>query len=446
MVPKDTIAAIATAPGRGAVGIIRISGTEAISIAERLTRELPPPRRAAVRELLADDGAVLDEAVVLVFPGPSSFTGENVVELQGHGGPAVLELLLERVVELGARLARPGEFSERAFLNGRMDLVQAEAVADLIAASSRRAAQSAVRSLRGEFSRRIEALVIRLTNLRARLEADFDFSDDDIDPYAEEGLRADLAQLTVGLDAVLDTARQGERMSRGYTIVLAGAPNVGKSSLLNCLADSDIAIVTAIPGTTRDLLRAQVEIDGLAVDILDTAGLRDSDDPIEQEGVRRALNAIAQADLLIRVYDDDVTASRHDELKAFSVREDMPVLEVFNKVDLSGGVSGARGAMQYGVSALQGQGISALRAALVQALGIDTESETPLLARARHVAALEAAHLRLSAARELQSTGEGAELIAEELRGAQNLLGEITGQVTSEDLLGVIFSTFCIGK
>ena len=441
----DTIAAVATPAGRGAVGIIRLSGSGAFAIAEALSGPLPRPRCAGLRRLLDADGEVLDEALVLAFPGPASFTGEDMIELQGHGGPAVLGLVMDRVLQLGARPARPGEFSERAFVNGRMDLAQAEAVADLIAASSRRAAQSAVRSLRGEFSRRVEALVEQLTQLRAHLEADFDFSDDDLDPFEGQRLHAGLQRVAGDLDEVLIAARQGERLSNGYTVVLAGAPNVGKSSLLNRLADSEVAIVTPIPGTTRDLLRAEIELDGIGVEILDTAGLRETDDPIEREGVRRALQAMAEADLLVRVYDD-----RHPEqtaaMPAEAVREGTPSLAVYNKVDLSAGSTGRRDAGAYGVSALSGAGIAELRTALIDALGYHPGAESPFLARARHVAALTSARGSIAAAQQLAAAGEGAELIAEELRTAQNLLGEITGRVTNEDLLGVIFSTFCIGK
>lgn len=441
----ETIAAVATPAGRGAIGVIRLSGREAFAIAETLSGPLPALRRAGLRRLLDADGEVLDEALVLAFPGPASFTGEDVIELQGHGGPAVLGLVMDRVLQLGARPARPGEFSERAFVNGRMDLAQAEAVADLIAASSRRAAQSAVRSLRGEFSRRVEALVEQLTHLRAHLEADFDFSDDDLDPFEGRQLRVGLQRVADDLDEVLAAARQGERLSNGYTVVLAGAPNVGKSSLLNRLADNEVAIVTPIPGTTRDLLRAEIELDGIGVEILDTAGLRETDDPIEREGVRRALLAVAEADLLVRVYDDRYP-EQTAEMPAGVVREGMPSLAVFNKVDLSAGRPGARDTKAYGVSALSGDGITELRAALSEALGYHPGAESPFLARARHVAALASARETVAAAQKLAAEGEGAELIAEELRAAQNLLGEITGRVTSEDLLGVIFSTFCIGK
>ncbi|WP_455384083.1 tRNA uridine-5-carboxymethylaminomethyl(34) synthesis GTPase MnmE [Acidihalobacter prosperus] len=441
----ETIAAVATPPGRGAIGVIRLSGREAFAIAEALSGPLPAPRCAGLRRLHDATGELIDEALVLAFPGPASFTGEDVVELQGHGGPAVLALVMERVLQLGARLARPGEFSERAFVNGRMDLAQAEAVADLIAASSRRAAQSAVRSLRGEFSRRVEALVEQLTRLRAHLEADFDFSDDDLDPFEGRQLRAGLERVAADLEEVLAAARQGERLSNGYTVVLAGAPNVGKSSLLNRLADNEVAIVTPIPGTTRDLLRADIELDGLGVEILDTAGLRDTEDPVEREGVRRALQAMAEADLLVRVYDDR-DPQQSVALPDGALPAGTPTLAVYNKVDLSGGRAGARESGAYGVSALSGAGVDELRAALAAALGYHPGAESPFLARARHVAALSSAQRCLASALGLASAGEGAELVAEELRAAQNLLGEITGRVTSEDLLGVIFSTFCIGK
>lgn len=441
----ETIAAIATPTGRGAIGVIRLSGVDAFTIAKALAGSLPPARHAGLRQLRADHGEVLDEALLIAFPGPASFTGEDVIELQGHGGPAVLEVVMERVLALGARLARPGEFTERAFLNGRLDLAQAEAVADLIAASSRRAAQSAVRSLRGEFSRRVNGLVESLTRLRAELEADFDFSDDDLEPFEGLRLNAGLEQIAAELDHVLTAARQGERLSRGYTVVLCGAPNVGKSSLLNRLADHEVAIVTPEAGTTRDLLRAQIETEGLAIEVLDTAGLRESEDPVEREGVRRALAAMAAADLLVRVYEDG-SPQRLIELPETALGEHTPELAVYNKVDLSGGLAGPRGGHAYGVSALSGAGIQALRSALSAALGYHPGVESPFLARERHVAALASAQRRIAAAIELVTAGEGPELVAEELRAAQNQLGEITGQVTSEDLLGVIFSTFCIGK
>lgn len=442
----ETIAAIATAAGRGAIGVVRLSGPRAFEFAQALAGPLPPPRNASLRNLRDAHGEIIDEALLLAFPGPMSFTGEDIVEFQAHGGPAVLSQLMDRVLELGARHARPGEFSERAFLNGRLDLAQAEAIADLIAASSRRAARSAVRSLRGEFSRQIEALVERLTTIRAHLEAGFDFSDEeDVNALEEARLRTDLRHLIADLTQVLELAQQGQRLNDGFTAVLVGEPNVGKSSLLNRLADDEVAIVTPVPGTTRDLLRAQIEMEGLAVEILDTAGLRDTDDPIEREGVRRTLEAMAKADILIRVFDD-CSPEAATLLPVDALSEDVPCLSLYNKVDLSGGKQGKRETGVFGVSALSGAGIDDLRSALSEALGYHPGAETQFTARARHVAALRSACEVLHQALELSISGSGSELIAEELRSAQARLGEITGRVTNEDLLGVIFSTFCIGK
>lgn len=440
----DTIAAISTPPGTGAIGVIRLSGPQSFSIASNLAGDLPPPRQAGLRRLRDEAGAVIDEAVVIAFPGPNSFTGEDVVELQGHGGPAVLEMILERVIELGGRHARPGEFSERAFLNGRIDLAQAEAIADLIAASSRTAARCALRSLQGEFSKKIQILVDDLMRLRVRVEADLDFSDEDIDPKADQLIASRLEALRSNLEELLNQARQGVRLGRGFVVVLSGPPNVGKSSLLNRLADRDVAIVTPIPGTTRDLLRAHIEFEGVSVEVVDTAGLRETSDPIEQEGVRRAYEALAQADLILHLFDDC-----HPELSSASESlgaSDVPVLKIYNKIDLSKGEAGRRREDAYGVSALEGTGMQALRTGLMETLGLSETGENAFIARARHVAALKSCLNSLCHAQEAHAEGFGAELLAEELRAAQNSLGEITGQVSNEDLLGAIFSTFCIGK
>jgi tRNA modification GTPase len=447
----ETIAAIATPPGFGGVGVVRVSGTGVCLIAEAILGCIPEPRQATLGWFRDETGAALDQGLALFFPGPHSFTGEDVLELQGHGGPLVLDLILKRLVALGARLARPGEFSERAFLNGKLDLAQAEAVADLISSSTEEAARLAGRNLQGEFSRRIQELVEELIHLRAFVEAALDFPEEEIDFMANSSIAADLEKLVVHLDKLLAGARQGCLIREGIQVVIAGPPNVGKSSLLNALAGSNAAIVTAIPGTTRDLLHQHIQIDGLPLHIIDTAGLRHSDHPVEMEGIRRARDQITKADALLWLSDDSQDPAGHDfEPTEFPTpTRQIPVTWVRNKIDLSGRPPGltqtTRGA-EIAISAREGRGLDSLRAHLKHIAGYQEKLEGAFLARRRHLDALTRAREALCLARTALRADNAAELTAEELRITQQALGEITGEFTSEDLLGKIFASFCVGK
>ncbi len=444
---NDTIAAIATPPGRGGVGMVRISGSLSIAIAEAICGVLPPPRHALFRRFRAGDGRILDQGIVLYFPAPHSFTGEDVLELHGHGGPVVMDLLLARTLELGARPARPGEFSERAFLNDKLDLTQAEAIADLIDSATTAAARAALRSLEGEFSRRIQALVEALIELRIYIEAAIDFPEEEIDFLADQRLTEQLQALRGQLSALQAAAAQGRLLRDGMTVVIAGRPNAGKSSLLNQLAGREAAIVTDIPGTTRDVLREQIAIDGMPLHVIDTAGLRDSADPVEQEGVRRAWAEIANAERILLVVDDRRGFTAEDQ----ALRERLPaqtgVTVLHNKIDLSGAepaLQAMHGGHALWLSAKTGAGLELLREHLKACMGY-CGGEGTLMARRRHLQALERAAAALAVA-DAQLQVHAGELVAEELRQAQNALGEITGEVTSEELLGRIFSSFCIGK
>lgn len=445
----DTIAAVATAPGRGAVGIVRLSGPRAFEIAGRLAGPLPEARCAALRSLRDAEGAALDQGLLLLFPAPRSYTGENVAELQGHGGPVVLEALVRAACALGARPARPGEFSERAFLNGRLDLAQAEAVADLINAATAQAARAAQRSLQGELSRRVQALVERLIALRVHVEGALDFSDEDVDWLADAGLRDGLDRLTEDLQALLAQAAQGRRLREGLVVALAGQPNVGKSTLLNRLAGVDAAIVTDIAGTTRDVLRENLDLDGLPLTLVDTAGLRDSEDPVEREGIRRAWQALAQAELVLFLVDDRAGVTPADEALLARLPANAEVLRVHNKVDLSGrapGRSAHAGRVTLRLSSKDGSGLELLKTEIRRAAGLAEAGESLFSARTRHVDALRRALAGVADAHLRLQEGASAELAAEELRLAQQALSEITGAFTPDDLLGRIFSQFCIGK
>ena len=445
----DTIAAVATPPGRGAVGILRLSGPAAFSISEKIAGALPPARRAALRHFRDNQGAALDQGLLLRFAAPNSFTGEDVVELQGHGGPVVLDLLLRAACALGARVARPGEFSERAFLNGRMDLVQAEAVADLINAANAQAARAANRSLDGELSRRVRALLEELTQLRVFVEGALDFSDEDVNWLADNQLRTRIETLCTHLQELLRRAHQGRRLREGIVIALTGQPNVGKSTLLNCLAGADVAIVTEIAGTTRDVLRENLDLGGLPVTLVDTAGLRESaGDPIEREGMRRAREALARAELALFLLDDRKGLSAADRRLLAQLPQGPQLLMLHNKCDLTARapeVFEADGRRHVRLSAAQGAGIELLIGEIKTAAGFHT-GESLFSARTRHVHALTRtlACVRDAQARLLE--GATPELAAEELRLAQQSLAEITGAFTSDDLLGRIFSAFCIGK
>lgn len=445
---SDTIAALATAAGRGAIGIVRVSGPLAAPIARAITGAVPPARLAALCWFDDSDGERLDRGLTLFFPGPDSYTGEDVVELHGHGGPVLMEALLHSVLSHGARLAEPGEFTRRAFLNDKLDLAQAEAVADLIDCQSREAARAAARSLHGDFSVAIAALVDALTALRVYVEAAIDFPEEEIDFLALPEVTTRIDEVRARFDTLRRDARHGQLLRDGMTVVIAGVPNAGKSSLLNRLAGHDAAIVTDRAGTTRDVLREDIHIDGMPLRIVDTAGIRDSHDPIEQEGVRRAQAAMAGADRVLLVVD--ATAPAWPE--ASSLPPDVPVTVVRNKTDLlpAGEAAPSPAAPGEGpgidVSALTGAGIDALREHLKRCMGFDSGERSTLIARRRHLDALQRAQQHvLTGESELREHAAG-EIMAEELRLAQQCLGEITGHVSSDDLLGRIFSSFCIGK
>jgi len=447
-VPIETIAALATPPGIGGVGIVRVSGPLVPTIAIGIVRRLPRPRRATFAPFLAADGAQIDQGVALFFPAPHSFTGEDVLELQGHGGPVVMDLLLRRTLELGARTARPGEFSERAFLNGRIDLVQAEAVADLIESTTETAARLASRTLQGELSRRVHALAAGLARVRTLIEATMDFPDEQIDLAQPDQLTNGVRHLLGQLDALIASAKQGQVLREGLHVVIAGPPNAGKSSLLNALSGSDVAIVTSIPGTTRDIIRQEIQIDGMPLHVMDTAGMRESADPIEVEGVRRAQQQLQQADRILWVFDGflDPTHAGFDPTR---LPPRVPVTFIRNKVDLSSDPPGAcdtAAGFAIALSARTGEGIDLLREHLKRTAGIHGEVEGQFLARRRHLAALEGARHHLQSALDLLAQDGARDLLAEDLRLGHRALGEITGEFTSDDLLGSIFSTFCIGK
>ena len=442
----DTISAIATPPGRGGVGIVRLSGPGSRDIATTLLGSCPPARQALLRPFRDAAGEPLDFGLALYFPCPASFTGEDVLELHGHGGPVVLDRLLARTLELGARLARPGEFSERAFLNGKLDLAQAEAVADLIASGSEAAARSALRSLAGVFSARVEALVERLTALRTYVEAAIDFPDEEIDFLSDGHVALGLAELAGEVEAVHAAADRGRLLHDGLTVVIAGPPNAGKSSLLNRFAGQDSAIVTDVPGTTRDLLREYVQLDGLPLHLVDTAGLRDSDDAVEREGVRRAREALACADRVLLVFDDGAPDPVAEQALVDALPAGLPVTVVRNKIDLSGRAAGPGKGPEIALSLNSGAGFEALRDHLKEVSGYSGAESGDFMARRRHLDALEQAGDAIGRARDQLADHAAGELVAEELRLAQQALGEITGTVSSDDLLGRIFSEFCIGK
>lgn len=435
----DTICAVATPPGRGGVGIVRVSGPHAPAIAKAVIGRLPAVRRVCFAVFRGDDGAAIDRGLALYFQAPHSFTGEHVLELHGHGGPVVMQMLVDRVLALGARPARPGEFSERAFLNGKLDLAQAEAVADLIDSQTAQAARAASRSLEGEFSRRVDDLFERLTELRTFLEATIDFPDEEVDFIQDARVRDRLSELRVDIAALAASARQGRLLRDGLTVVIAGPPNAGKSSLLNALAGAETAIVTDVPGTTRDMLREQIQIDGMPLHVVDTAGLRDSADVVEQEGVRRARSAIEAADRVLYVLD--ASLARESRPPDFGV----PITMIHNKIDLAGLAPRAAGDHIW-LSAKTGDGLEGLRRHLAEVAGLEAGEGGAFSARARHLEALRQVDGHLTSAAEQLDAGAGTELAAEELRLAQRALGEITGEFTTNDLLGRIFSTFCIGK
>jgi len=433
-----TVAAVATPPGRGGIGIVRVSGPKVPEIASAVIGRLPEPRTAVHCAFRDAEGECVDEGIALYFQAPHSYTGEAVLELQGHGGPVVMHAVLGAVLDAGARLAEPGEFTRRAFLNGRLDLAQAEAVADLIDAASREAARSALRSLRGDFSSVIAGLVAGLTELRALTEAMLDFPEDEVDSLHRNDAGARLGRLRAALDEVIAKSRQGSLLRTGIHVVLAGRPNVGKSSLLNRLAGEERAIVTAVPGTTRDALREPIQIEGVPIMVVDTAGLRESRDEIERLGMARTRHELERADVVLVVLEAGKLEAPEGELPAGGTR-----IRVINKIDLVAGAAPGRRADAVYVSAKTGAGLEALRQAVLEAAGWSSRGESVYLARERHLRALAAAraHLEAAAAQDGQW-----EFFAEELRLAQEALGGITGRVSADDLLGEIFSRFCIGK
>ncbi|GFM71651.1 tRNA modification GTPase MnmE [Pseudomonas cichorii] len=454
-VPRETIAAIATAQGRGGVGIVRISGPLAGKAAQAIIGRTPKPRFAHYGPFEDETGQVIDEGIALYFPGPNSFTGEDVLELQGHGGPIVLDMLLQRCLQLGSRLARPGEFSERAFLNDKLDLAQAEAIADLIEASSAQAARNALRSLQGVFSQRVDNLTEKLISLRIYVEAAIDFPEEEIDFLADGHVLNMLDEVREELSTVLREAGQGALLRDGMTVVIAGRPNAGKSSLLNALAGREAAIVTEIAGTTRDVLREHIHIDGMPLHVVDTAGLRDTDDQVEIIGVQRALMAIGEADRILLVVDATAPEATDPFALWPEFLEQRPdpakVTLIRNKADLSGDLIGletsADGHVTISLSAKAGgEGLELLREHLKACMGYEQTSESSFSARRRHLEALRHASDFLEHGRAQLTLAGAGELLAEDLRQAQQALGEITGAFSSDDLLGRIFSSFCIGK
>ncbi len=442
LMDTDTICAIATPAGAGGLGVIRVSGPDAGALAHAVLGRVPQPRFATLARFRDEAGQALDEGIALYFPGPASFTGEDVLELQGHGSPVVLDRLLKSLVALGARLARPGEFTERAFLNGKIDLVQAEAVADLIASANEAAARAAFRTLQGAFSETLEGLHQRLVVLRTHVEAAFDFPDESLDTTADSAVGSALQAIRALVAEALRRGREGRLLREGAHVVIVGAPNAGKSTLLNALVGHEAAIVSPYPGTTRDLVRETVVLDGLALRLTDTAGLRVSDDPIEREGVRRAEDALAHADCALWVVDDT-----EDESSRVPVPTTIPTLTVYTKIDRSGRPPGACPG-GFAVSAPTAVGLAELRRG-IRTLILKPESrsceEGAFTARRRHVEALQYVATALAAAEVRHQEGQ-MELVAEELRRAHDRLGEITGRFTSDDLLGRIFADFCIGK
>lgn len=444
----DTIVAAATPPGTGGIGIVRISGAGVLQIARRMLRALPPPRVATLGPFKDAAGAVIDTGLALYFPAPGSFTGEPVLELHGHGGPVVVALLIDAAVTLGARRAEPGEFSKRAFLNGKLDLAQAEAIADLIGVGTAQAARAALRSLSGAFSGAVNALQDRLTTLRLHVEAAIDFPEEETDFLSDETLRRRIEDCAAAFDSLRERARAGRLLRDGYRAIIIGRPNAGKSSLLNLLSGQDAAIVTEVAGTTRDILREQIEIDGLQVELIDTAGLRDNPDQIEAEGIRRAREAVKNADAILWIQDASATAQESLETLGQDLPADVPVLVLRNKIDLTGETAGLQDGHTppINISAKTGAGSDALRRQIRALAGHKDLGEGAFTARQRHIDALSRARQHFQTGREALEANKAGELLAEELRLAQQALGEITGAVTSDELLGKIFTEFCIGK
>jgi len=446
MAAKDTIAAIATAHGRSGIGVVRVSGPALDVLIEAIIGRPLSPRRAVRARFLDREGGTIDEGIALYFAAPRSYTGEDVLELHGHGSPVIMQLLLTRCIEVGARIAEPGEFTKRAFLNDKLDLAQAEGVADLIDSTTVEAARCAMRSLQGEFSERIHDLVRALTELRMRVEATLDFPEEEIDFLAQPDVKGHIEQMRRKLETVLLASRQGRLLREGMHIVLAGQPNVGKSSLLNRMAGEELAIVTEIAGTTRDAVRETIDIGGIPAHIIDTAGLHDSVDPVERIGIARTWTAIENADLVVLLMDSTRGETDSDRAIFSRLPQRLPRFRVMNKIDLlprAASVESVDGATVVWLSAKTGAGVEALQNALLKAVGWREQGEGLFMARARHLQALEktCGHLRAAG-----DHGRALELLAEELRLAQEALATITGEFTADDLLGEIFSRFCIGK
>ncbi|MBK5103463.1 MAG: tRNA uridine-5-carboxymethylaminomethyl(34) synthesis GTPase MnmE [Burkholderiales bacterium] len=442
----DPIAAIATAPGRGGIGVVRVSGGNLTPLAQAILGKMPAPRSAARVSFLDAHGAAIDDGIALFFPAPRSYTGEDVLELQGHGGVVVLQMLLKRCLELGARLAEPGEFTRRAFLNDKLDLAQAESVADLIEAATDSAARCALRSLRGEFSAAIEELLGQLIELRMLVEATLDFPEEELDPLDRADAKGRHGKLVCALETALAKSRQGSLLRTGLQVVLAGQPNVGKSSLLDRLAGEDLAIVTAIPGTTRDSVRQVIQLDGVPLNIVDTAGLRDTQDEVERMGIERTWSEIGKADVVLLLVDARAGVTEQDLEMLDRIPPGAKRVFVHNKIDLAGsapGVQRDQTSISIHVSAKTGLGMDLLRAELLAIAGWQQGAEDLFMARERHLVALREAALHAARAGEHFSRPE---LLAEELRLAQEQLNSITGEFAADDLLGEIFSRFCIGK
>ena len=442
---QDTIAAIATPPGNGGVGIIRISGASAFEIAKQLTNKSFLPRQALFTSFIDEDQTVIDSGILLYFPNPSSYTGEDTIELQGHGGTVVLGMLLKQVLSLGARLANPGEFTERAFLNNKLDLAQAEAVADLIESSTEQSVRSAQKSMQGIFSEKINELVDELTELRVYVEAAIDFVDEEIDFLSDGVVEKKIIDISGKIENIQKTAQQGQLLRDGMTVVLAGKPNAGKSSLLNSLAGHEAAIVTDIAGTTRDILKERIHIDGMPIHIIDTAGLRESDNVVEKEGIRRAHEEIKQADKILLLID-----STDPEIESIlsTLPNDLNITKIYNKIDLLGiepEITESKHGTQIYLSVKKGTGMELLTGYLKKSVGFNSETDDVFIARKRHIEALTQGQQFVESAI-LQLQNQAGELVAEDLRQAQNSLAEITGAFSSDDLLGKIFSSFCIGK
>ncbi len=444
----DTIVAAATPPGIGGIGIVRISGPQVAELAKALLGDLPPPRVATVAEFRDAAGVAVDSGLAIYFPQPGSFTGESVLELHGHGGPVVMSLVIDTVISLGARQAEPGEFSKRAFLNDKIDLAQAEAIADLIGSGTSQAARAALRSLSGAFSAAVDGLQEQLVKLRLHVEAAIDFPEEEVDFLSDDRLHAQIDACAAAFKTLKEETRAGRVLRDGYRVIIVGQPNAGKSSLLNLLSGQDAAIVTEVAGTTRDILREQIDIDGLLVELVDTAGLRENPDQIEAEGIRRAGEAIKNADAILWLKDandekEQSLAALGEELPA-----DVPLIHVRNKIDLTDEQAGVQEEhpVVVNMSAKTGAGVGSLRKQIRELAGHKDLGEGAFTARRRHIDALTRADAHFRTGRKALHDSKAGELLAEELRLAQAALGEITGSFTSEDLLGKIFSEFCIGK